>query len=383
MQKATRQQTRALNSQLVLKTIYNAHTISRAEIARLTSLTRPTVSAIVEELLAERLVIESGMGESAGGKRPILLEMDTQAHRIVAIDLGSQTLRGALFNLKGELLEKYELPLLETHGDGVLQKLYDLVDLLISKCASSVLGVAVGTPGTIDPLGGIVHQSVNLQWNDFPLKAILEERYQLPVYLTNDSHAAALAEYTFGNHPDKINNLILVKIGLGIGAGIVLGGQPFYGDGFAAGEVGHLVVVEKGNQCSCGNLGCLETVASSRAILREARVITQHPQLVWEELIVMLDEGDERVQNFVQSIGHYVGRVVGHLIAAYNVHQVVLSGRTMQFGEPFLQAVRYSAENSTLPALVKQTNIRFSQLSTDIVLWGCAAVVLKQELAII
>ena len=115
----------------------------------------------------------------------------------------------------------------------------------------------------MDATNGIVRRSVNLNWHDLPLRALLEERYGLPVYVANDSQVAALGEYTFGDGPG-VENLVVVKVGQGIGAGIVLNGQIFHGETFGAGEIGHVAVVANGRQCRCGNFGCLETVASAR-----------------------------------------------------------------------------------------------------------------------
>ena len=134
---------------------------------------------------------------------------------------------------------------------------------------ATLLGIGVGTPGIVDAATGTIRWAVNLDWQDLPLGDILRERYGVPVEVANDSRAAALRDRAVRprRQAPLRPNLIAIKVGRGIGAGIVLGGELFHGDGFGAGEIGHTVVVDDGAACRCGRFGCLETVASSRAML--------------------------------------------------------------------------------------------------------------------
>jgi predicted transcriptional regulator len=245
MKKATRQQTKNHNTQLVLRTIYENGDISRADIARATRLTRPTVSAIVTELIDNQFVVETGLGPSAGGKPPTLLDIAQDAYHLLSIDLGSQAFRGAVVNLRGEVVERLSFPTHDRQGEAALQLVYKLIDGLVEISGAPLLGIGIGTPGLVDSRRGVVQRAVNLGWTDLPLRDLVENRYQKPGYLANDSHMAALAEYTFGP-PRRSNNLVVIKIGQGIGAGIILNGQLYYGDGFGAGEIGHVVVAEDG-----------------------------------------------------------------------------------------------------------------------------------------
>ncbi len=135
-----------------------------------------------------------------------------------------------------------------------------------------LLGIGVGTPGVIDTQAGVICWAVNLDWQDLPLAKLLTERYRLPANVANDSQAAALGEYAFGEG-GRTANLVAIKVGRGVGAGIVLGGQLFQGDSHGAGEIGHIFMVDDGAACRCGRFGCLETVTSAPAIVREARAL--------------------------------------------------------------------------------------------------------------
>jgi predicted NBD/HSP70 family sugar kinase len=391
MKKATRQQTRNHNTRLVLKTIYDQRNISRADIARLTHLTRPTVSTIVTNLMAENLVLETGLGPSAGGKPPMLLDIDVDAYRLLCIDLGNQEFRGALLNLQGEMSARIHHPAGDYKGDEALSLVYQLVDELAAATPATLLGISIGTPGLINPDEGLIRRAVNLGWHDLPLGDLLASRFDLPIYVANDSHLAAFGEYTFGEPRDS-SNLIVIKIGRGIGAGIVLGGKLFYGDGFSAGEIGHLVVADNSIRCRCGNVGCLETVTSTRAILKAAQaaanampasLLATKTMPDWQTLTTALAAGDEAACQVVITAGQYLGMVIASLVGFFNIHHVILTGRIDQLGEPFLEAARTSAMQYALPSMVENTTIQFSNLGTDIVILGGSALVLQQELGII
>lgn len=179
--------------------------------------------------------------------------MDDSRHAI-GIDLASGEFRGAVVNLRGEIRHRAALPLHGRDGDAALALVYELIDRLIAASSSSLLGIGIGTPGLMDPMKGIVRQAVNLDWQDLPLRSLLRKRYGLPLYVANDSQVAALAEFTFGGR-NATDNLVVIKVEHGIGAGIVLNGRLFHGDAFGAGEIGHVVVTDNNLQCRCGNRG--------------------------------------------------------------------------------------------------------------------------------
>lgn len=379
MKKATRQQTRSHNTRLVLKTILEHGNVSRADIARITRLTRPTVSAIVADLQEENLVVETGVGPSAGGKPPILLNIDVDSHRLLCIDLGNQEFRGALVNMQGEITRRIHFPSAGHRGEEALHLVYRLVEALLAAGTARILGIGIGTPGLIDPQTGLVHHAVNLGWEDLPLSTLLDSRYRLPIYLANDSHLAALGEYTYGE-PQAGSNLIVIKIGQGIGAGIVLGGKLFYGDTYNAGEIGHVVVQEQGELCRCGNRGCLETVASTRAILQAAQ---QAGFPDWEALTAAAIRDEDQARQIVTAAGRHLGVALAHLVGSLNINHIILSGRVEQLGNLLLEAAADEVRRRVLPAMGANMTLEFSHLGTDIVVLGASALVLQQELGVI
>lgn len=387
MNKATHEQTKTHNYRLVLKTIYDNTNVSRADVARLTGLTRPTVSAIVAELMDKNFVMENGQGPSAGGKPPTQLNLNENAYQLMGIDLSSSEFKGALINLRGKIMHRVNLPTNQVTGQDAVQLVYQLVDNLRQNATAPLLGIGIGTPGLVDPRRGIIRHAVNLGWQNIPMRDLLQAHTQLPIHMANDSHIAALAEFTFGEARES-HSLVLVKIGQGIGAGTVLNGQPYYGDGFGAGEIGHVVVLENGEVCSCGNKGCLETVASSRALFRQVQTFANHnPHYAlgasWEAVVAALKAGDPETKQLVQGVGNYLGTAFANLIGGFNIYSIVISGRISGLGQPLLTAVRTSMQQRVLPVMANETEISYSILGDDIVILGSSAMVLKNELGII
>jgi glucokinase-like ROK family protein len=396
-QKATRKLTKTHNKRLILKTIYQQGPISRASVARITGLTRPTVSNTVVELIEEGLVIEVGQGPSEGGKPPILLSVLDDSRHLIAVDLlfGGSSLRGAVTDLRGRVVHRLSSPWRRRDGMLPLEPAFDLIDRLIALASRPLLGISIGTPGLMDPQRGLVREAVNLNWQDFPLRDLLAERYNLPVYVANSSQMAALGEYTFGPGGDS-SNLIVLKVGWGIGVGIVLNGQLHYGDGSGAGEIGHVVVVENGKRCRCGLYGCLETVASSQAIIERAKMIASGDpgsrlhhfmdgadSLNIDIVLRAFEAGDEALHQAIAEVGYYLGIVTANLIGTLNVQRILITGNMTRFGQPLLESIRQEMKRRALPALVKETQVEMCSLGEDIIIQGAAALLLNHELGLV
>jgi predicted NBD/HSP70 family sugar kinase len=394
--KATHQQTRAINQGLVLRTLYDHGPISRADVARRTGLTRTTVSDVVAEFVADGIVEEVGRGPSSGGKAPILVQVVADARLVIGLDLGERAFVGALVDLRGEIRQRIEVPIEGRDGEAALAALDRLVDRLVALApAGSLLGIGVGTPGLIDTSTGSIRWAVNLDWEDLPLGAHLRERTGLPAYVANDSRAAAMGEHLF-DPARRGPNLVAVKIGQGIGAGIVLGGELFQGDGFGAGEIGHTSVVDDGAACRCGRFGCLETVASSGAIVAAAleaaaadprgelaRRLAATGTLTVEDVGEAAAAGDEPARRVAAAAGRWLGRSLASLIGTLDVHEIVLVGAATQLGDPWLDAVRDEATRRALGLLARDVRIDIGGRAEDVVLLGASALLLSHELGLV
>jgi N-acetylglucosamine repressor len=391
MKKSTQEETKIHNSRLVLSTIYNHGEISRVDISRLTELTRTTVSDVVNKFITDGLVAETGISPSRGGKRAILLSLIKDSRHLIGIDLAESEFRGAVVNLRGEVIHQVHSTVLDRDGQAALALVYELIEKLLALTDRPILGIGIGTPGLMDPQKGVVRTAVNLDWFDLPLGDLLRERFRLPIYIANDSQVAALAEYIFDN-PDKVANLALIKAGRGIGAGIVLNGKLFYGDNSGAGEIGHVQIVENGERCRCGNFGCLETAVSTQALVKKAKSIASIDRLsVLNRLVAIPDEittetvlqafeaGDPAIQTLIDETGCNLGIAVSHLVGGLNINQIVIAGSLARFGERLTDAIQAKVSERSLPALAKDTKIVTSSLGKDLVILGAASLLLSHE----
>jgi N-acetylglucosamine repressor len=365
----------------VLRTIYDRASTSRADIARMTGLTRTSVSHLVSELIASNLVEEVGRGPSSGGKAPILLAVRADGRHVIGLDLGESCFSGAVVDLRGRVLHSASRPLEGRDGGAALRLVFELVQALIaSNGTRPLLGIGIGAPGLIDSRTGTVRWSVNLDWADLPLGPIVAERFGLPVVVANDSQAAALGELMFV-HASRHASLVAIRVGRGLGAGIILNGQLFQGDGSGAGEIGHTAAVPDGERCRCGSLGCLETVASMSAMVRAAQRLD--PQVSDERTLVeAFQSGHPGARSIVIEAGHRLGVAIGALIGALNVARIVLVGPAAALGEDWLSAVREKAATSSLPLLAPSTHIDLGHSGEDGVLLGASALLMARELGL-
>lgn len=394
-QKATHHETRALNEGLVLRTLYDRAPVSRAEVARLTGLTRTTVSDVVGDLLRTGIAREIGRGQSTGGKAPILVEVARDARQVIGLDLGEQVFVGALVNLRGEVQHVEEVHVEGRAGTDRLRILDRLVDRLRQVARAPLLGIGIGTPGLVDTYEGVIRWAVNLDWHDLRLGPHLRDRTGLATYVANDAQAVAMGEYLFGPLASQ-GNLVAIKVGLGIGAGLVVDGKPFVGDGLGAGEIGHTIVAEAAAPCRCGRYGCLETVASSRAILRAASVAAaERPASVLGRLaaatgtLTLRDvadatrSGDREATRIVIDAARPLGQAVAWLIAALNIQRIVLIGSVTVLGEQWLAAVREEAAARAFPLLADQTVVDIREHHDNVVVLGACALLTAHELGFV
>jgi glucokinase-like ROK family protein len=395
MKKSTQESTKLHNSRLVLRTIYRQGEISRVDVARQTGLTRTTVSEVVGRFIQDGLVVETGVSPSRGGKPAILLRLDDDARHLVGIDLANSVFRGAVVNLRGKIVQRISLPIPERDGKAALALAFNLIDQLLKLTDRPILGIGIGTPGLMDPVRRVVRYAVNLEWYDLPLGDLLEQRYSLPIYIANDSQAAALAEYTFGRQA-QVNNLLVIKAGRGVGAGIVLNGDLFYGDRHSAGEIGHIRMVSGGELCRCGNTGCLETLVSTRTLLRRAQAIAaQQPESHLNRLVASPEEidgdtvlqayqaGDPSVQALIAKAGDYLGIAAAQLAGALNIEQIVLAGRLARYGDGVIAPMQKRLSQDILPTLAQNTQVAASALGDDVVILGAAGLILRNEVGLI
>jgi len=396
MQKATQERTRVHNTQLVMRTIYTGGPISRADVARATHLTPPTVSDVVSDLIGRGLVEEIGLAPSLGGRRAILLRVADDARQLIGIDLSRRDFRGALANLRGSINHRIELPLNGRDGEAALALVYELADALVEAATKPILGIGIGAPGLVDSAKGVLRQSVNLNWRYVPLRSLLEERYRLPVYMANDCQLSALAAYTFSDNREDLLPLVVINVGWGVGAGIVLHGELMHGNPVGAGEIGHVVVEEGGELCACGNYGCLETVASTRAIISRARealeanpdpsdhrFVRNPEEITLDTLLMGYQAGNEHIREVIRQAGRALGIAASYLVGVLGSCKILVGGSGDLLGQFLIESMQDELEKRTLPALARATKLGVVETGSDMVVLGASALILQHELGVL
>jgi predicted NBD/HSP70 family sugar kinase len=354
---------RASNRALVLQTVYRTSGQSRADLARSTALTRVTISELVAGLISDGLIVETGSRSGgAPGKPAKLLDIDPRRYQIVGIDLSEYgLLRGALLDLRGRIVVRSEVRADALVGPGAIEAVASLIGDLIAGAEAPILGIGIGTPGIVDQ-NGVVVNAPNLEWRDVPLAAVLGDRLGHTVVISNDANAGVLAEFGFG---DAGADVLLVKIGRGVGAGLLLGGIPVAGSLNAAGEIGHVVVGPDGGElCSCGKRGCLET------------------WLAVPRLRAALDRAGADRRAVLGSAGERLAFALAPIVGALNLPDVVISGPPELIDGPLLDATRATLNARTLPELHGQLRVRLTGLGDDLVLRGAGLTVVSELLGV-
>ncbi|MFC9331219.1 ROK family protein [Kitasatospora sp. NPDC057015] len=367
--KAQTQDNRVHNRSLVLATLYREGAMSRADLSRVSSLTAPTVSALVADLEADGLVadvVPRLEGARRQGKPSMLVEIQDDAVNLVVLDLShGEYFRGAVTNLRGEVVERSQVAVGDALGEAAHDLVNELVADLLERAPRRVLGIGVGSPGIVDDTG-TVRQAAHLEWHDLPLARRLTDRFGIPAYVGNDVNTAALAVLHFRG--SEAQNLMVIATEHGVGAGLVVGGELVAGEQFAAGEIGHLTVDVDvdGEPCVCGRRGCLDPMIDAGHL--RAR------------LAATADSGHDAI---LADAGQALGTVLAPIACALNLNEIVLTGPADLIDGPLLRAAVETVQARTLAPIGASLTIRSLAGDDDLILLGGACLVLAAELGVL
>jgi predicted NBD/HSP70 family sugar kinase len=347
---------------MLLQALLDQGPTSRADLARISGLTPTTVSAVTAELIADGLIEEVGRKQStSAGKPATLLAVEPDGRHVVALDLSDdETIEAAVVNLAGKIVTRRSVPRNGETGTKAAQQVVKVAKDIAKTVQRELLGIGVATPGVVGD-DGVVINAAHAQWTNEPLADRIAKALNAPAYVTNDANAAVLAEYS-----GATENLLLVRVGGGVGAGIVIDGHLYTGDHHAAGEIGHVIVDDSGPQCKCGRHGCLEAIVSAPLLAQRLTGVD-----------------DEERARYLDQAGRHLGLALATLVGALDLSEIVLSGPMDLLDDRFRIAALETIRHRTFPAVGQHVSARFSCLGDDGVLLGAAALVMRRELGVV
>jgi predicted NBD/HSP70 family sugar kinase len=357
---------RGHNRSLVLQSLYRSGRVSRADLARSTGLTRVTISDLVAELIAEGLVVELGQRDDARpGKPAVLLDVDRSATQIIGVDHSEHAVfRGAVLDIDGRILDAVEIELAGSRGQDATEKVLTLVDRLVALATAPVLGIGIGSPGIVDA-EGTVAAAPNLGWTDEPLQRLLAQRTGLPVFVANDANVAVLAEHGFA---DAQGDMMLVKVGHGVGSGLLVAGALVFGSRFAAGEIGQVIVgTDEGPDAPYDREHSLEAWLAV-------------PRL--ERRLAAAAAAGRPTEQVLREAGQRLGVALAPVVGALNLSELVLAGPEDLLDGIVLEAFRETLRNRTMAGFHSGVTVRMTSQGRDIVLRGCVVMVLSAQLGV-
>jgi predicted NBD/HSP70 family sugar kinase len=363
----------------VLELIASGQALSRTELAAELGAAPSTVSAVIAQLMARGLVAEEGSGASTGGRPRKLLRLGGADEFSMGVDLGGRHARVGIVRTGGVASDVETVAIdIEEGPERSLARLADTLDGLAARQESGALrAVGISLPGPVDVDAGMVDMPSRMPgWNRFPVVDWLEQRFGLPVAAENDANCMAMAEHA--THPGHRQS-ITVKAGTAIGAGIIVDGRLYRGATGAAGDITHVRIDAAGTtRCSCGNTGCLETVASGAGIVRTVREegVDVHDTL---DIVRLTSEAHPTVTHAVRRAGKYLGEVLSANVNFFNPDAVYLGG-VMSTLEPFVSSVRSQLYEGSHPLVTQHLSIERSKLGRDAGLIGIGLLALQRSL---
>jgi N-acetylglucosamine repressor len=383
--KATHGQLRQHNRQLLLRAIYQGVADNRAALAQQTGLAKPTVSELIGELIEESLLVEEGLGQSTeeGGKRPRLLKFVPNARHVIGVSVNDERVLGALATLDGQIVARHYIDLDGIQGEAILPLLHEVINGLLAQLDAPLLCIGVGVSGLVDADEGIVHYAPHLDWNRVPLAQLLSEEYGVPVHVANSTELAAMGQYFFGQ-TGSVSSLAAVRVGSGVGVGLVIKGAIYHGGG----EIGYLRVAEY--KSAGGGEDRLETFLSWPHVKRRAYELrADYPgSLLPQEGLTYLHircaaaNGDLAALALHDELSHYLAQVFAWIIGLLRPEHVSLAGPITDLGEPLLDQIVSKTRQLILPELTQKVTFSLME-SSQVVAVGAIAQALQLELGLV
>lgn len=390
-----------INKISILGLIREEEVISRAELVKKSGLSAPTVTRIVDSLIREeKLVISLGKGSSSGGRPPVLLKFDGKRNYVIGIDLGATNTRGVLSNLDGKFLTEIEVPTrLEAGFDAVMSDVGNLINELAESKSNvkkeRIYGVGIAVAGLVDLNKKIVEYSPVFDWTHVDILTSLENKVEFPIIFDNVTRLMALGGMCFGKG-QRQQNFICINVGYGIGSGIIVNGKLLTGSEGFAGEFGHITIDRDSDiQCSCKKYGCLEALASGKAIAFTAQsrlargqesALTEmcggdYSKVTAKMVADAAKEGDEMALNVFNRATEYIGLGISNLIGIFNPDMIVIGGGVSMAGDIFFDNIRTVVQKNSMRPTAPQVQILPVAFGLNAAIMGAFSLILNKVLS--
>ena len=380
----------------VIRALRRQGSISRTDVANITGWSKAKATQEIRRLIEQGYLVEKGEGASKGGRKPRLLYINNELGYIAGVDIGATSVDLALADVCGKILQRRSEPadvrqLPEIVFGRCVELLWEMAAAQGCK-PEQVLGIGVGVPGPVDFTRGVlVAPPLMPDWENFLIRDYFKKTFSTAfVAVDNDVNIMALGEQRYGAGVN-IDHFIFVKVGTGIGAGIISNGKIHRGNDGSAGDIGHICVDKQGPLCRCGNSGCLEAMAAGPAIVERAMKAAQNRTspilsqmresnngiLRAEDVNAAIREGDEAALEIIRSSGQMIGDVLAGLVNFFNPSHIFIGGGIANFGNHLLVAIRRTVLRQSLPLATTHLSINFSRAGAEAGVNGALALALN------
>jgi N-acetylglucosamine repressor len=384
---------RLANQLAILRAVRDGGSVTRIAVQRRTGLSWGTVTTLVRELVDRRLVEERGPLPTRAGRHPVEIGIDRRARRVAGLRLGGQEVSAVVMDLAGGVEAAVSLPAgAGGSGQAILERMYRCLDRAMERSGTaprSLAGIGIALPGAVDYASGTgLYGPHHPRWRNVPVRDLFQRRYGAPCFVDHDNNCAVMGEWCFGL-ARGIDDFLCVALGTGLSVGIMIRGEVYRGADFMAGELGHVVVDPAGPRCACGRKGCLEALASGRALARAAEALARggrSPRLLEAArgdprrvtaaaLFDAAEDGDAEARRAFAAMGGTLGRGLAMLVNLFNPARIILCGGVSRAHAWFLPAARRTLRESAWR--YSRADLAVSELE-DSSTWGAAGIVLHQ-----
>lgn len=359
--------------------------LSQARISELTGYSRSTVSVNCEKLLNQNIIIYHN-SNIQHKKKNLGLKLNKDFGVIIGVGMGGTVCRIGIYNIACELIHIETIPIDLPRGpESIVASIYRIIDDMLKKTDKKLLGIGIGIPSPVKYEEGVAyHPAFMPGWHLFEIKRLFNQRYNCPVFVDNEVNTIALEEY-YSISQNRPKTLLCIKIGTGIGAGLIVSGNIYRGENGSGGNLGHIQIDGLQKKCACGNMGCIETIASVPAIIHDAeekchywpessleKEYKKQKELSLEIIKKCADNGDRLALKIIEEAGNNIGMLLGKITTFLDPGVIIITGRAIGLGLNYLYYIRNGIHQQSSLWTGPDFEVKFSKLANDSTATGAA-----------